>query len=376
MNELLARMIAIPSVNPELDPGGAGETELARFVAAWAETRGLETHWVEPVPGRPSVAVRAAGSGGGGTLMLNAHLDTVGVAGMSAPFEPRIEAGRMSGRGAMDMKASLAACLEVVAAAGSRDDLRGDVLLTAVADEEHGSVGTEAVLQRWSADLAIVTEPTDLELHVAHRGFAVVELELRGRASHTAQPERGVNVLRQLGRLLAELEARDTELRSGELHPRLGHGSWQPVLARGGEELFTTPAHASVSLERRTVPGELASVGAAAELEAMLSRLRGADADLDATVRTVVAREAFEVPVDGEAVRRVSAAAEAVSGRRPQLLGAPYWTDAALVAAAGIPTVLFGPVGGGIHRPDEWVDLASVETLRDVLLRVALDLCR
>jgi len=372
---LLAQLVRIDSVNPALDPARAGEGAAARFVRDWAQARGLATQWLEPVPGRPSVIVRAAGSGGGRTLLLNAHLDTVGVAGMDAPFEPRIAEGRMHGRGTMDMKAGLAACLLVLEDAARRGDRVGDVVLAAVSDEEHDSIGTRSALEAVRADVAIVPEPTDLAMHVAHRGFAVLEVAFEGRASHTSQPESGVNALRPLGRLLTTVEERDAVLRSAEPHPLLGHGSWQAVLASGGHELFTTPAHAGATIERRTVPGESAASGAEAEATGMLDALRLADPTVRATVRTLVAREAFEAAPDSQAAELVAEAAAAVTGRAPRRLGAPYWTDAALIEAAGIPTVLYGPVGGGIHQADEWVDLASVETVRQVLGHVARRLC-
>lgn len=369
---LTAELVRIPSVNPALDPDGAGEGALARFVAAWAEVHGLETRWLGPSE-RPSVLVRLRGRGGGRTLLLNAHLDTVGVHAMEAPFEPRLRSGRMFARGAMDMKASLAACLLTLRDLQRDGEPRGDVVLAAVADEEHDSIGTRAALAALpDVDLAVVTEPTDLTLHVAHRGFAVVEVDLEGRASHTSQPERGVNAVTHLGRLLARVEAADRELRAAAPHPLLGHGGWQAVLASGGQELFTTPAAAHAALERRTLPGQSAA-GAEAEVAAMLHALAADDPQLRATTRTAVAREAFAAGPDDPAVAAVAAAAEAVTGRPPPRRGAPYWTDAALIAEAGIPTVLYGPVGGGIHQPDEWVDLASVDVLREVLGRVARD---
>ena len=373
VGRLAAELVRIPSVNPALDPSGTGETAIARYVASRCEARGLDVEWLEPHPGRPSVIVRARGRAGGPTLLLNAHLDTVGVAGMDAPFEPRVTEGRLRGRGAVDMKGSLAACLLVVERA-ARSDLPGTVVLTAVADEEHDSIGTRAALEAVpDADLAVVTEPTDLALHVAHRGFAVVDVAFEGRPSHTSRPEQGVNALTHLARLLAEIERADGRLRDAPPHRLLGHGAWQAVLARGGQELFTTPASAHASLERRTLPGE-ASETAAQEATAMIEALRGDDATIRATVRTGVAREAFEADVGGLAARAV-AAAEAATGRRPNVAGAPYWTDAALVAAAGIPTVLYGPVGGGLHRADEWLDLASLDTFHDVLGRLVADVC-
>ena len=372
MSELLTlikELVRIDSVNPALDPAHPGETEIATFVAAWAKARRLQVEWLEAVAGRPSVVVTAKGSGGGRNLLLNAHLDTVGVAGMTSPFEPEILDGRLYGRGAMDMKASLAACLLTVARAGTLD-LQGDVILTAVADEEHGSIGTEETLATVTAttrvDAAIVTEPSDLDLHIAHRGFALVDVEFEGKASHTSQPENGVNALNHMGRLLMAVDEQDRELKRRSPHPLLSHGSLQAVLAAGGHELFTTPSNAAVTLERRTLPGETADT-ALAELQALLAELTSADPAIRATVRPGVAREPFELEADREIVELLAKAIGVERGVPPRLLGAPYWTDAALVAAAGIPTVLFGPIGGGIHQPGEWLDVNSAELVLRVL---------
>lgn len=378
LTDLIADLVRIDSVNPSLAKEHAGETELARFIANWAEGHGLGVQWLEGSPGRPSLIVTAKGSGGGGTLLLNGHLDTVGVAGMEQPFAPTIRDGRLYGRGAFDMKASLAACLLTLLDA-KRMALAGDVVLTAVADEEEGSIGTQETLEalaRAGVEIAaaIVTEPSELQIQVAHRGFALMQVQLEGKASHTAKPEAGVNALTHLGRLLGAVEEAGVRVRSGAAHSLLGHGSLLPVLAAGGQELYTTPASATVTLERRTVPGESQAL-ALSELEGVLAELRSADPDFKATVTKLLAREPFEVPLDSRIVRVVAAAAEEVTGSPAPLVGAPYWTDAALVAAAGIPTVLYGPRGGGIHQRVEWVELASVETVRQVLVRSARAIC-
>lgn len=375
---LLADLVRIDSVNPELDPAHRGEGELARFVATWAGGRDLQVDWLERTPGRPSVIVTARGSGGGRNLLLNAHLDTVGVAGMTEPFTPVVKDGRMFGRGVMDMKASLAACLITLTTAQERG-LEGDVILTAVADEEHGSLGTREALDHIAAagtviDAAIITEPTDLELHVAHRGFSVVEVTFAGKASHTSQPEAGVNAVTHLGRMLAAVDAHARSLLGSNPHPLLAFGSLQPVLVHGGRELFTTPAEATLTLERRTLPGETAAF-VVEELQSLLDQLSRHDPSVNAELRTVVAREPFEAPLGSELELILAEAITAVHGTPPMRLGAPYWTDAALVAASGVPTLLFGPVGGAIHQPGEWLDVASVTTVQGVLERVATNFC-
>lgn len=378
LTQLIQDLVRIDSVNPALDPRHVGEAPIADFVARWASPRGLDVELLEGRRGRPSVVVTARGSGGGRTLLLNAHLDTVGVEGMDAPFEPTTLDGRMFGRGVMDMKASVAACLLATAYAGAQG-LRGDVVFTAVADEEHGSIGTEEALAYLKAvgtsvDAAIVTEPTDLELHVAHRGFAVFEVTLTGKASHSSQPEAGVNAVTHLGRVLAAVERLDHELRARAAHSLLAHGHLKPVLVSGGQELFTTPAKASATLERRTLPGET-TAGALQELHEVLDALAAEDPTVTAGVRTVVAREPFEAPAESDIEHLLMAAAAAERGDAPKRLGAPYWTDAALVAAAGIPTVLFGPTGGGIHQPTEWLDVASAAAFQRVLHDVITAFC-
>jgi acetylornithine deacetylase len=358
--DLAAALVRIDSVNPALIAGGAGELEMAAFVAAWLGQAGLEVEVVEPVPGRPSVIGVARGTGGGRTLLLNAHLDTVGTEAMEAPFAARIEDGRLYGRGAYDMKGALAAAMLAVADAASLG-LSGDVILTAVADEEVASLGTEAVLERVVADAAIVCEPTELQVAIAHRGFAGFEIETHGVAAHGSRPDLGVDAIAKMGHVLVALEELDRRLQAGRRHPLVGTGSLHASLIEGGQEFSSYPARCLLTGERRTLPGETA-----AEIEADLRAAAG-----DAEVRLLVSREAFEVDEGHELVRAVGAAAGL-----PGVIGVPFWTDAALVRAAGIPTVLFGPAGEGAHAAVEWVDVSSLERCRAVYAAVATAVCR
>jgi len=355
LTELTARLVAIDSVNPALVAGGKGERDIAMFVADWCEGRGLDVEVVGDE--RPSVIATRRGAGGGRSLLLNGHLDTVGVAGMTAPHEPRVEDGRLYGRGAYDMKGALAAILLVAAAA---DGLNGDVIVTAVADEELASVGTETVLRHVHADAAIVPEPTDLRLAVAHRGFVGFELETHGVAAHGSRPDLGVDAIVKMGRLLVGLERLDALLQSGPSHPLAGTGSVHASLIEGGQELSSFPARCVLTGERRTIPGETT-----ADVERELRELGG-----DATVRLIASRDPYEAPLDhpfAELVARVAGIDDPV--------GAPFWTDAALIAEAGIPTVLFGPAGAGAHAETEWVDLPSLRRVRDVIARTAAEWC-
>jgi acetylornithine deacetylase len=371
--ELTARLVEIESINPDIVAGGSGEIEVARFVAEWCERAGLETTLSEAAPGRPNVVAVARGSGGGRSLILNAHMDTVGVAGMTDPFEPRLDGGRLFGRGAQDMKGSLAACMLATVEAARRS-LRGDVLLTAVADEEFASLGTEVVAASLRAHAAIVTEPTDLQLAVAHRGFVHLEVEVTGRAAHGSRPDLGIDAIAKMGRVLVGVEELDRQLRGSLTHPLLGSGSVHASLIEGGQEFSSYPARCVLQAERRTIPGETAA-HAERELREIVADAGEGDPDFRAEVRAPISREPFEVSEDTEIVQVVRRHAASVLGHEPKTVGVSFWADSALLAAAGIPTVVFGPVGEGLHTEVEWVDVASLERCVEIYAGVAAELC-
>jgi acetylornithine deacetylase len=364
---LLASLVGINSVNPSLVPGAAGETDIARFVKRWLDERGVQSEVYDAAPNRPSVVARVIGKGSGRSLLLCAHLDTVGVEGMAHPFAAHIESGRMYGRGAYDMKAGLAACMLVLADIRPAE-LAGDVLLVAVADEEHASLGMQDVLQRVRADAAIVTEPTSLKVCIAHKGFSWHEITTAGRAAHGSQPEVGIDAIAHMGRALSRLEALQAELKGRPPHPLLGHGSLHASLISGGQELSSYPAACTLHLERRTLPAEdIASVEA--EIGSILDSLAAEDPQFQARQRTILSRPPFSVSEDEPIVRTLLHEAGGVLGSTPPTVGASFWMDAAFLAAAGIPTVAFGPHGAGAHAIDEWVDLRSVEQCRETLDR-------
>jgi acetylornithine deacetylase len=372
LTDLLADIVAIDSVNPSLVPGGAGEGEIAAYVADWSRAAGLDVEILEATPGRPSVVIRARGTGGGRSLLVCGHLDTVTMEGMR-DTSTRVEGDRLYGRGAYDMKAGVAAALIACRDAAGRG-LSGDVVVAAVADEEHASLGVQEVLATVRADAAIVTEPTELELVVAHRGFVWSEIEVTGRAAHGSRPHLGIDAIVKAGPILTALGGLDAEL-GDRMHPLLGRGSVHASVIRGGEELSSYPARCVVGLERRTLPGESAA-DVEGELASLLDACRGADADLRAEARTLLVRAPFEVPQDAEIVDTVRAAATEVLGTAPVIGGASYWSDAAFIAAAGIPTVMFGPAGEGAHAAEEWVSLSSTEAVARTLVAAASRVCR
>jgi acetylornithine deacetylase len=363
---LLERLVSIDSVNPGL--GGPGEGAIATFVGHWATSAGLEVELDLAAPGRPNVIATARGTGGGRTLLFNAHTDTVGHGGMTDPLVPVVREGRLYGRGAYDMKSGLAACLVAAAQAG-RQRLRGDVVVTAVVDEELSSIGTESVLARVRADAAIVAEPTQMQVCVAHKGFVAFEIETQGRAAHGSRPDLGVDAIAKMGHVLVGLEALDRSLRQGPGHPLLGSGSLHAGVIGGGSEFSTYPGHCLLQAERRTIPGESLDE-VEAELQGLLDRLAQADPQFDGDRRTVAARRPFEVDQGEEIVRLVGVHAGA-----DEVVGESYWTDAALIAEPGVPTAVFGPGGEGAHADVEWVSIADVERCAAVFLSVAAAFC-
>ncbi len=371
--ELLKRLVLIDSVNPDLVPGAAGETNLARYVATWLRDAGLRVEVEQAAPGRPNVIGVVRGRGGGRSLMINAHMDTVGIGAMSDPFTPRVQGGRLYGRGAYDMKGSLAAAM-LAAAAIAADPPAGDLILTAVCDEEYASIGTSSVLRSWRADAAIVTEPTGLDVCVAHKGFIWFEIESAGVAAHGSKPELGVDAIAKMGRVLTGIEGLDASLRSHARHPLLGSGSIHASLISGGQELSTYPARCRVSVERRTVPGENPAE-AEMQLRELIERASAGDPHAAFTIATTLVRDPFEVGAGEEIVRVLMDEATRATGAAPRIYGDTPWFDAALIAAAGISTVIFGPGGGGAHAAVEWSNLDEVATCAEILSTVARKFC-
>ncbi|MFF1874724.1 ArgE/DapE family deacylase [Kitasatospora herbaricolor] len=372
---LLARLISIDSVNPDLVPGGAGETVIADFCGEWLNARGFEVHRLEKRPGRPSLVAIARGTGGGRSLMLNGHLDTVSLAGYDGdPLDPQIRDGRMYGRGTFDMKGGIAAMMVAAARATAHVHLRGDVVLACVADEEHGSSGTEEVLESFTADAAIVAEPSHLEVTLAHKGFAWFDVEIEGRAAHGSRPELGLDAIAKAGHFLVALEELGQRLTRGPAHPLLGTGTVHASVIRGGEEPSTYPAQCRITLERRTVPGESVD-RIELELTAVLDHLAIAVPDFQYRLTRGLHREPFDADPHTPIVRTLTRHAEKALGHPPVVRAEPFWTDCALLDRAGIPCLLFGVDGEGAHAATEYVDLASLEILTDVLTGTIADFC-
>ncbi|MGE3365844.1 MAG: ArgE/DapE family deacylase [Rhizobiaceae bacterium] len=373
--ELLKQLVAINSVNPDLVPGGKGEAEIADFCAAWFAARSFEVHRLENHRGRPSVVGIARGSGGGRSLMFNGHIDTVSIATYGGDaLDPVVRDGKLFGRGSFDMKGGVAAMM-VAAARAKAKGVRGDILVACVADEEYASFGTEDVAKAFKTDAAIVTEPSHLELTVAHRGFAWFDVVVEGKAAHGSRPELGIDAIAKAGRFLVALEDYDKRLRANPTHALLKSGSVHASLISGGEEISSYPASCKISLERRTLPGET-SATAAAELQAIIDEIAASDPAFKAALTHGLERPPFEVAESEPIVQALDAVASRHLGRTPTRRGEPFWTDCAILQSAGIPCVMFGADGGGAHAASEWTTVESVERLAAILTETAIEFCR
>ncbi|HEX6060326.1 MAG TPA: ArgE/DapE family deacylase [Gemmatimonadaceae bacterium] len=366
---LLALLVRQDSRNPALVAGGPGEGGVARCLADVLARWGLDVELQEVRAGRPNVVARtpAARAGRGPVLMLNGHLDVVGVEGMiHAPFDAAERDGRLYGRGAADMKGGIAAmCAATVRALRSRPELA--VVIAAVIDEEWESEGTRALVERGvRADAAIVTEPTRLAIAPAHRGFAWLTLTVRGRAAHGSRWDIGVDAIRGAALVLAELDRHEREALPARTHPLLGRASLHASLIEGGIGMSTYPDRCVVRIERRTIPGESAET-AVREVEDACARVRAARPELDATVALDFAQPPSDVPTDAPIVRALSHAIEA-TGETPRIEGLSAWTDAAILNEAGIPAICYGPGDIALaHAAEEWIPLDEVRRATEVL---------
>lgn len=369
---LTAELVSTDSVNPGLVHGASGEAAVVDLLSRRLGASGFDTHRVTPSghPDRPSLLAVGPGEPGMPCLVLTGHVDTVGTDGMDAPFTPVVDGDRLAGRGTCDMKGGVAA-LVVAAEELVRRATPVRVVLALVADEEDLSLGTESVIEALprlglTPDAALVAEPTWLARTASLRGYAVAEVTLTGRAAHSSQPEEGVNTVAHLGRLLTAVEERGRRV-------AVSGGSLMVTVASGGESPFVLGRTARAVVERRTVAGEAADC-VLAELDELLDGLRAEDPTVDARVRLVVAREAWRLDDAGPSAALAEAldtalAAEGVE--QPPPLDAPYWMEAPLWQAAGVPALVCGPAGGGLHAADEWVDLGQVRRFTRALVAAA-----
>lgn len=374
--DLLKTLIRIESVNPSLDASGSGESAIGQYVVERLRALGLRTETQDVAERRMNVLGIFRGKGSGRSLLLNGHLDTVSAGGMEiAPFDPQVREGKVFGRGSLDMKAGLAAMLaaaESVISSGT--PLQGDLILAFVADEEYASAGTEMLVRDCHPDAAIICEPTDLNICVAHKGFVWIDVDVVGKAAHGSRFDEGIDAITKAGKLLARIEREQDPARNSKRHPLLGPPSIHASTISGGIGLSTYPDHCKVQLERRTIPGETADT-VQQEIDAVIAEMRSEDPQFQATARAFFSRSPLETSEKEPVVQALTKAYTRVLGKAPQYTGVSGWLDSGILAAAGIPTVAFGPSGGGLHAAVEYVDFSSVVTTAQVLARTVLDFC-
>ena len=372
----LARaLIQIDSRNPTLAPDSAGEGECARALAAVLDDWGFTVELTDTPPGRPNVVARL-GPVDAPALMLNGHLDVVGVEGMThKPFAADVRNNRIYGRGSADMKGGLAAMC-AAAVAGVTAGARKQILITAVVDEEWESLGTRALLASGvRADAAIITEPTRLAICPAHRGFAWIDISLRGRAAHGSRYDIGVDAITHAALLLAELDQLEQTRESGPRHPLLGRGSLHASKIHGGVGMSTYPEQCDLAIERRTLPGE-STEKALLEITDACARVKARRPDFDARVTLSTAQLPSEVPPEAPIVRRMRDALER-ENMPVTIEGFSAWTDAALFNEAGIPAICFGPGDISLaHAAEEFIPVDEIGVATRVLTRVVRDWCQ
>lgn len=371
---LTRELVRVDSRNPSLVPGGPGESAVAKALADILSAWGFRVELHEAAPGRPNVVGRV-GRGGGRSLMFNGHLDVVGVDGMvHEPFAADLRDGRIYGRGSCDMKAGVAAMC--AAAAHALDSgLDGEVVVAAVADEEFESIGTRALVDRGvRADAAIVTEPTRLCIMPAHKGFVWIDVTMHGRAAHGSRWDLGVDAIRHAGIYLAEMDAFDRTQLAARSHPLLGRPSIHASLIEGGTGMSTYPDRCTIRIERRTIPGETIEQ-VVAEMRGLYEAFARIDRPIAADLKVTFSQEPSDVAVDAAVVRALRGALDA--SREPvRVEGMTAWTDAALLNAAGIPAICFGPGDISLaHAAEEYVPVDEIERATRVLARLAQTWC-
>ena len=369
--ETLQKLVRINSVNPALEEGGKGEFETGVYIHDQLRSMGIDSEVNEIAPGRVNVIGIIEAEGTGGSLMLNAHMDTVGVKGMSDPYSGRVSDGKLFGRGAYDMKGSIAAILG--AAKAIRDKkikLKGDLVFAFVADEEYESIGTKMLVQKIKTDSAIVAEPTGLKICTAHRGFGIWKITTMGKTAHGGNHHLGLDANMHMGLLLSELYKMANKLPKSRKHPLCGEASLHVPLISGGRSLFIYSNECTIQLERRTLPGETEDM-VRAEIQEIIDNLQMKHSGFRAGMERVIWRSPFEIDQSRSIVKDVSKAVLKITGNKPKMIGHTWWEDSAILGEAGIETVILGPKGGGIHEEVEWVDLDSVIQLAEIFCKMA-----
>ena len=377
---LTQELTRINSSNPTLSVSdGAGEREVVDYLTAWFAHRDIEHHKIEPVVGRPSIVGALRGTGGGQSLMFNGHIDTVTLSSyerdpLSGCLGKKDGKQVVFGRGSLDMKGGLAAALAALSTIkASGKVLRGDMIVAAVADEEDASQGTRDLLAAgWHADAAVVPEPTMGVIATAHKGFLWVEVDILGVAAHGSNPAEGEDAILTSWPLLQALEEYQQRL---PVDKTLGQASLHCGLIRGGQEPSSYPDKCTITIEFRTIPCQ-SEKSILSDLRSILSGITKKNPRFRyAGPRMTMSRPTQKLDTSHRLVEMTANCASAILGHRPQIRSVPFWCDAALLSEAGIPSIVYGPAGAGLHGIEEWVEVESLKQMEKVFAQLALEFC-
>lgn len=374
IEELLCDLVRIESVTPWLIPDGAGEARIAAFVAEWLRDLPVEVTLDEVEPGRPNLVARLRGTGGGPTLCLNAHSDTVGYANWrETALSPVRDGERLIGLGAADDKSCCTIALLALRDLATRGPrLRGDLLVALTVDEEGASIGTEDLVRRHAMDAAIVLEPERAgQVIVEHQGFGWIDVMVHGRPAHGSSPEAGIDAIVRMAEVIRGLQRRDVEVYQAGPVPFNGRTVFHTSTIRGGTDYATYPASAVLGIEIGTQPGEHLA-DRVREIEETFAEVRGVFPDFRGEVVVRLEREPFRAQGHEQLLAAADRATAAVLGRPLERVGLNAWTDAALMQGAGIPTIELGPAGGNFHAPQEWVSLPEMAQVLEIVRRTAV----
>jgi len=376
VTRLLKKLIEIESVNPSVE-GGIGEVEISNFIAGHLKSIGMEVYTQDVVDDRFNVIGILRGEGGGRNLMMNGHTDTVGVKGMTIdPFKPFIENDNMHGRGACDMKGPLAGMITAVKAlVNSGIKLDGDLLISAVVDEEYESIGTEKLIQEYRSDAVIVEEPTNFQIGISHKGFVWLEIETLGKAAHGSVPEKGIDAIAKMAKIISRIPSLEKAY-AKKKHDLVGVPKIHTSMIEGGSEWSIVPDFCRLKLERRTIPGETSSI-VIDEFNQILKELSAEDPLFSAKVKKIFEGQPMEIASDEAIVTNLRLAVQEIRRTEPRILGEPYWTDASIfVNNASIPACLFGPGDIGLaHSADEFIKIGDVVDSAKIYALTAQTFC-
>ena len=375
--ELASELVRIDSSNSWLVPGAPGESAAAGWIQRWLEPLGVETALEEAEPGHPNLIVRLKGRGGGRTLCLYAHLDTVGASEWPERARvPEVRGDRLIGLGAADDKGHAAAALLALREiARAKDRPRGDLMLSLVADEEGTSLGSFDFVKRHKPDAMLVLEALGLGHYtVCHQGFGSIDLVVGGRAAHGSRPDIGVDAISHMAEVIVRLNRIDREKYAPNPHPLNMKTVFHAGTIRGGADYASYPAQCVLGIEIGTQPGE-GIEDRVREIEAVFAEVKALYPAFKGRIDIRLARKPFTASGHEELMRILDGEERRVIGRPIVAVGENSWGDPAIFQEAGIPTLMLGAAGDNLHAPDEWVSIPELTQLAEIVAGTARVFC-